>query len=84
VVYDIGTKWRRVIDIINASVIEQLKYVHDVGEYGLQGLCCNSDSTLLYKFHTLGARVLQLNNATGSITSLKESRVYTSDEFPVF
>jgi hypothetical protein len=54
-----------------------------VGEYGLQGLCFNSDSTLLYEFHTLGARVLQLNNATGSIISLKESRVYTSDEFSV-
>jgi hypothetical protein len=83
VVYDIGTKWRPVIDIITASEIEQLKYVHDVGEYGLQGLCYNSDSTLLDEFHILGARVLQLNNATGSITSLKESRVYTSNEFPV-
>jgi hypothetical protein len=46
VVYDIGAKWRPVVDIINASDIEQLKYVHDVGEYGLQGLCYNSDSTL--------------------------------------
>ena len=35
------------------------------------------------QFHTLGARVLQLNNATGSITSVKKSRVYTSDDFPV-
>jgi hypothetical protein len=83
VVYDIDAKWRPVVDIINASDIEELKYVHDVGEYGLQGLCFNSDSTLLYEFHTLGARVLQLSNATGSITSLKESRVYTSDEFPL-
>lgn len=83
VVYDVDAKWRPIIDIINASDIEELKRLHDVGEYGLQGLCLNSDDTLLYEFHTMGARVLEMNSTTGSIVSLKQSRVFTNDEFPV-
>ncbi len=83
VVYDVHAKWRPVVDILNASKLEELKYTHNVGDYEIQGLAMNSDSSLLYEFHTLGVRVLELNITTGSVVKLLDTRVYTSNDFPM-
>jgi len=83
VVYDVNAKWRPVVDILNASNITSLKFVHDVGDYGLQGLAMNVECTTLYEFHTLGVRVLRVNNVTGGVLEVLHTRVYTSDDFPI-
>jgi len=75
-------KWRPTVDILDASNIEELKYVHDVGDYELQGLAVSGNT--LYEFHTLGVRVLELDSANGSVVSLKTSRVYDGAvDFPL-
>lgn len=76
-------RWRPVVDVLNASNISTLKYSHDVGNSGLQGLAFNRDCSILYEFHTLGVRVLNMNTTDSSVLSVAKSRVYTSNDFPV-
>ena len=55
-------RWVPTVDILNASGIADLQFLGDVGDYELQGLALDpNNQNILYEFHTLAARVLELS-----------------------
>jgi len=80
-------RWVPTADILNASGIRNLKFLGDVGDYGLQGLALDPrNETVLYQFHTLGARVMDLSPRTDrtQVVGVRKSRTYNgTTDFPL-
>mmetsp|Transcript_6593 Transcript_6593/g.14460 ORF Transcript_6593/g.14460 Transcript_6593/m.14460 type:complete len:400 (+) Transcript_6593:115-1314(+) len=81
-----SARWVPTVDILNASTsgVTDLKYLDDIDDNGLQGLAISSDGRILYEFHTMAVRVMQLDDATGStVIGVTKRRVYDgSVDFP--
>ncbi|KAL7529018.1 hypothetical protein ACHAWF_002807 [Thalassiosira exigua] len=71
-------------DLLNATpASEGLKFVRDVANHGLQGLALTPDGDVLFEVHTLAARALRLDPATGAIEGVLGRRVwYGAADFP--
>lgn len=80
-------RWVPSVDILHESGIPELKFINDKNMGGLQGLALDPhNSTVLYEFHTLGVRVLQLSPRTDiiQVVGLEKSRVYNgTTDFPL-
>lgn len=89
-------RWVPIVDMLNASIVGSsstnsdterqqpaidLKSLADVGNHTL--LENHDHSTLLYEVHTLAVRVLELKEEDGSVQRLVQSKVWTSDDFPL-
>ena len=85
------TRWVPTVDILNASSpsrtaaddVSRLKYLDDVSDYGLQGLALSSDDGILYEFHTMAVRVLQLDESGSKVVDVQKRRIYNGTvDFP--
>ena len=79
-----SARWVPTVDILNASSgVADLKYLDDIDNNGLQGLAVSSDGRVLYEFHTMAVRVMQLDDTGSRVIGVHKRRVYDgSVDFP--
>ena len=81
-------RWVPTADILNSDSIPDLKFLDDVGDYGLQGLALDPhNQNILYEFHTMGVRVLELandHNGIIQVVGVPRRRIYNATtDFPL-